>query len=276
MVTERRRFDRTHSMLVGFGLSESDLRAMESGEVEWGLYENEVFLVNTEGGNKHLCRLTDEQVKELLEVFRFESRSTNEKRESEVFASGDPDDWAGVSPHSNWQQYVDSYLSAARVLAKGLQRDAAEPYLFICRHTLELMLKAIVMLGQQDMDLTSDLPVTHDLAKLWTRAFPIIKLSEMCDDHEIGAAKKVVNEYHQVDQNSYSFRYPVTTNNARNKPKEQLPSFRLSTHADLFGKAAVVLTKVISKLKQRVALRRGNKIWKRFIASAKDPTQSGD
>ncbi len=240
---------------MAHGLDETDINMIESGEVSWEIYGNDLLLFHCEGGHRHECTLTSDQVDALLNAYRFESRKMDGKSDSVVFSPGEIDDWAGVAPDSDWEKYVEGYACAANALCHRIPKDFIEPYLFICRHTLELILKAIIMLGQEDMDLTPDLPGHHNLEKLWTSAFPIMRIHDKCTGDEVSLVRTVVREYHRADLGSFNFRYPVSKDNRKISHEEALHAFSLESHNLQFNNAVTSLSKVIKNLKMRLILK---------------------
>jgi len=93
--------------------------------------------------------------------------------ESVLFAQGTIDDWTSVALAPTWDALAFEFRQAAEVLAAA---DTVEspvptlPLLTLCRHHLELALKAIVMAGDRLAGNAADLPVKHQLSPLWTRA----------------------------------------------------------------------------------------------------------
>ena len=53
--------------------------------------------------------------------------------------------FAHKCPHASGIM-ADGYINAAEILSKSGAKDNVEPYLFICRHAIELLLKSIIML----------------------------------------------------------------------------------------------------------------------------------
>lgn len=126
-----------------------------------------------------------------------------------TFSAGTSDDWTGIKPDVDWLDLIREYRAAMDILAREQPPGVPAPYLFLCRHTLELQLKAIVVLGQQSMKLVPDLPPVHDLQKLWTAAYPIAKTRSWVKDDELATVRQVVDDYHLADPSSFAFRYPV-------------------------------------------------------------------
>lgn len=196
---------KTRTLLKEYGLDDEDIGAIEADVVDWGLVEvpdgaPDLFLYHKEGGQRHVARLTAKQADGLLDVFEFERRTTTADR-PHTFPEASLNDWTGVSPETDWQSLVKGYREAADVLGTNLKRDAAA-YLFVCRHTLELQLKTIIMLGQQARDITPDLPSHHDLQRLWTTAAPILSWAMTDGLARFAEARIMIEDYHRFDSTS--------------------------------------------------------------------------
>lgn len=158
----------------------------------------------------------------------FERQSTTGRRPA-AFPSGTVDDWVGVNPESDWQELIHSYREAMKLLSRDRSGDTLFAYMFTCRHSLELQLKAIVMLGQRLHGLQAVLPGTHGLIELWTWAFPYMNGKK--DPSTLNRARAMVELYHELDDGSYAFRYPVTKGNKKWPYDEALHQFDLCAHA---------------------------------------------
>jgi hypothetical protein len=251
----------TEPILQRFGLDEHDISMIQSREIDWELFDNQLVLLHPEHGQRTIGVLADEEVEELLNAYKFDRRNSDKPRSnSQLFSDGSIDNWAGVSLNTNWKPLTENYSTAAKVLGDNLKNDSIEPYLFLCRHTLELKLKAIIMLGQDFLNLSEDLPSHHDLAKLWTIAYPmILALKIKIDEEELKQIKAVVDEFHKSDPSSFSFRYPVTTKNKKITHDSKLLSFDLQNFREQFTQVDHFLSQVINQINHKIAWR---EIWK--------------
>lgn len=247
-------FKKTYDLLKKYGLEEKHIEMVESGEIYWDIIDNQLMLIRRDGGQRTLCKLTDEQLNELLNTYRFESRKRDHKIDSVAFVPGEIDDWAGITPDSDWEKLVNVYANATDILHKSIPVESIEPYLFLCRHTLELMLKGVILLGQESLGLDQDFPGHHDLCRLWTAAYPILKIKSKLSNEDSDLVRSVVNEYHSVDPGSSSFRYPVSKKNKKINHDNRLQSFSLKEHNIKFRKVAKCLHKVIINLKIGIIL----------------------
>ena len=250
----------TRSILTGLGMNQADLLLIEQGKVSWDLLsdaesgEDQTDLVLFyDEGHRRIGRLTPSQVVDLINASEFESREKSDRSQSIAFPPGNYDDWAGVRPNSNWDHLVQAYRRAAAILATSHSLHLTEPWLFLCRHTLELQLKAIIMLGQEWLGLDADLPGHHDLQRLWTGAFPIASLQKSHSKAKSQAVRELVQAYHDADPLSFSFRYPVSKSNAPVDHAPFLQRFSIAQHRAMFDSACDYLDTLIKELGQRVS-----------------------
>ncbi|MFC1600815.1 hypothetical protein ACFL34_00505 [Candidatus Sumerlaeota bacterium] len=244
-------FQKTHDLLKRYGLDDEDIRMVESGEVEWDILgNNDLTLLHRDWGQRHQRVLTDDQINELLNAHRFESRKRDHGIDSVTFVPGEIDDWAGITPDSDWEGFVKGYANAANALHRSVRVDSIEPYLFLCRHTLELTLKGVILLGQESLGLAQDLPDHHDLCRLWTAAYPILR--DKLSNEESDFIRSVVDEYHSMDPGSFSFRYPVSRKNRKINLDSRLQSFSLKEHNTTFRKVVDRLGGIIMILKLNI------------------------
>lgn len=252
-------YSKTFEKLLQYGFNNSEINLIKSKDINWDIIDYDLCLWDLDGSCRFICKLSKEEIQELLNIYRFESRENSKLDPTEIFQLGEIDDWAGVSPKSDWKKYVDGYVKSAEILSTSIPIDFIEPYLFMCRHSLELMLKTILMLSQELYDLQPDLPGHHDLRKLWTATYPMIKLVEKCDDGEITFIGKFIDQYHTIDENSFSFRYPVSKSNKSIQHEKYLTLFRLSSHKQSFEKVTVIFQKILQSLEMGEMLKRINK-----------------
>jgi len=266
-------YSKTFEKLLQYGLNNSEIDLIKSKEINWDIIDDDLSLWGLDGRCRFICKLSKEEIQDLLNMYRFESRENSKLDPTEIFQPGKIDDWAGVSPKSDWKKYVDGYVKSAEILSTSIPNDFIEPYLFMCRHSLELMLKTILMLSQELYDLPPDLPGHHDLRKLWTATYPMIKLVEKCDDGEISFIGNFINQYHTIDEYSFSFRYPVSKSNKAVEHEKYLTLFRLSSHKQSFEKVTAIFKKILQSLEMGEMLKNFNK-WHSEQAFAGDSSTS--
>lgn len=250
---------RSQELLISYGVSETTLQAIEDGDVDWDTYPSgppgetfELLLTDAEGGTSPIWRLSAEQADELLNIWEFERRSQSRTDRPSTFSEGSYDDWTGIKPDSDWYDLVSSYRAAMESLAGICKPNIAAPYLYICRHTLELQLKAIIMLGQKVLRLDPDLPGHHDLQKLWTAAYPIAVAVNFKRLDDLLQVRSIVEHYHSADASSFNFRYPVSRANAPIVHKDWIHSFGLAGHSERMRVGTALLDAVIRKLRFRI------------------------
>lgn len=269
-------FEQTLSLLKKHGLDESDIEMIRSGEVDWELHGNHLLLFHRDGGSKHETALRDDEIEELLSVSRFEAQSADLQYHSDIFPLGSVDDWMGVAPESNWQHLTDVYSKAVNVLGGSMPPGSAEPYLFLARHTLELWLKAIIMLGQESLKLVPDLPDHHDLQRLWTAAYPVIRIKSKISKPEIEQIALLVNEYHSLDPGSFTFRYPVNKKNKAIKTDQRVRAFSLKSHSERFEGVKEVMSQLIRNLKFSIVWSRASEEYAQKGDSEEHPDEAPD
>lgn len=262
-------YPKTFKKLLQYGIKKSEIDLIKSKYVNWDIIDDELSIWDINGSCRFICILSKEEIQDLLNMYRFESRENSKLDHTEIFQPGEVDDWAGVSPKSDWKKYVDGYIKSAEILSTSIPNYFIEPYLFMCRHSLELMLKTILMLSQELYDLPPDLPGHHDLRRLWTSVYPMIKLVDKCDDGEIIYIGKFIDQYHAIDEYSFSFRYPVTKRNNAVEHEKFLTLFRLSSHKQAFEKVTAIFKKILQCLEMGEILKQFNK-WHSEQTSAED------
>jgi hypothetical protein len=256
---------KTRELLKALGLDDWELENIEKGDLNWDLIpvdysgsqstDADLLLSLCEGGQRVPCRLSKSQADELINVWDFERRQSPNDHRPVTFPAGDFDDWTGIRPDSDWLDLVRGYRLAAALLTSAASNEAAAPYLYLCRHTLELQLKAIIMLGQQAMRLVLDLPGHHDLQKLWTAAYPIASARRPNGATQLAMIRRIIDDYNQADPGSYNFRYPVTKNNTPIVHKAFVHAFSQRTHASNMKEAFDYLDDIIRELRFSVLLR---------------------
>ncbi len=237
------------------GLDTEDIEAIKTGVVDWSLVElvdgaPDLLLEHREDGQRHVARLTAEQARKLLDVFEFERRQSKAPR-PQSFPEPNLEGWTGVSPDSDWQSFVKSYRDAVELLGAHLKRDATA-YLFLCRHTLELQLKAIIMLGQDAMSLSLDLPGHHDLDKLWTAAAPILAWATEGGLSSLERVRTTIGDFHRQDGSSISFRYPVNKQNKQITRNPEIQTFQGLEYATRMQATFDALDEGITRLRLRL------------------------
>jgi len=167
--------------------------------------------------------------------------------ESVLFRQGTPDDWTSVALAPSWDALAFEFRQAAEVLAGADTLDVPVPtlpLLTLCRHHMELALKAIIMAGDRLVGNAVNVPGTHPLMPLWERAAPLMSAAWKAgwDDAEAAATRAVIAEFEQVDKSSMATRYPVDKNNSIFTRPTPLVNFSISAFMEAFSRAADFLS----------------------------------
>jgi hypothetical protein len=159
--------------------------------------------------------------------------------------------------------YASAFHRASQALAEKMFASAgyndldACPIVFLYRHALELSLKAIALTGIKIMQLKGDVPQesgfllkTHrllPLLPLLRRTFDTVgwkwdlEIDELCTFEDV---ERLLQELEDVDSGSYTFRYPVNTNEHPAVPHHftlHLPTFCHRMDALLDGLEAATM-----------------------------------
>lgn len=246
----------TEKCLLVCGVSSKNVKSIKCGKAEWDIQEatpekGSNFLALTlfpddDQIRTHRIRyLTDKQVVILKRCSEYEERNHNASKENRpsVFPAGKINDWMGLDIVPSWVGLIKEYRKAADILSESYFSVPA-PFLYMCRHTLELQLKQILWLNKE-MKTDTDFKINHQLDELWKKAFPIVQSfnEELKEDSNF--VNEVILGYHKIDQYSTSLRYPSDKNNELIKHQKYLQSFSKSLHTEKFQRASDALETVI-------------------------------
>jgi hypothetical protein len=255
----------TRKLFQNLGLDRAEIESIETGDVGWDLVpvnesgaddsDSELMLMNGEGA-RYPARLSKEAADKLINTWDFERRQKPKGLRPSTFPAGNFDDWTGIKPDSDWLDLIREYRASIDLLGRDSTRGTSAPWLYLCRHTLELQLKAIIMLGQEAMALTYDLPSHHDLQKLWTAACPIASSRRAVSETELAKVRQVVDDYQDADPGSFNFRYPVEKNNKPVVHRDFVHAFSKKAHSSAIRGACDYLDDIIRKLRFAVLVRR--------------------
>lgn len=89
------------------------------------------------------------------------------------------------------------------------------PIMFNYRQFLELSLKSLYLDYSEDeprMRLETINKASHNLMKMWDKVEPILLLTSDAAHHNemVKIVKSYVQQYHEMDEGSFNFRYPIT------------------------------------------------------------------
>ena len=111
--------------------------------------------------------------------------------------------------------YAMGYKEAADAILKDArQRQVsadfiAFPAIYLYRHYIELILKAIIIKGQQINNNELRVPHGHDLMPLWNETKFVIR-ENIHPDEVANIVEGHIQELSQLDNNSQELRYPIT------------------------------------------------------------------
>lgn len=125
-----------------------------------------------------------------------------------------------------WHAYAEGFGRAAMIVTgnldstRGDEDRVAFAVLTLWRHYLELKIKALIPdLQELPGGPTDPVPVSHDLAHLWSVAEPVLKHMAGQAGPDLLAVREIVKEFHRADPTGQHFRYPFTTTGTSTVPK---------------------------------------------------------
>jgi hypothetical protein len=130
--------------------------------------------------------------------------------------------WGDVA--SEFSGYTEGYKKAADSLIERVLslRDISKldtfvfPILFLYRQYLELELKWIVLrFSECSLDEKKDVlrNVGHNLMGIWHQAKPLmLEEAEAQEQADVETVEDYIKQFHDFDETSFSFRYPITKN----------------------------------------------------------------
>lgn len=148
----------TEKCLLSCGINSESIKSIKYGKADWDIQEavpekgsNLLTLTKYPDDDQiqpciHSIRhLTDRQVTILKRISEFENRKQNasEEHRQSAFPTGSIDDWMGLSTVPIWSELTKEYRKAADILSESYF-SVPTPFLYMCRHTLELQLKTIL------------------------------------------------------------------------------------------------------------------------------------
>jgi predicted nucleotidyltransferase len=138
----------------------------------------------------------------------------------QLFLSNDPMEDAWIHPSSiNFVVYADSYKRAADHLVKEAIRKHKEqdsliyPILFLYRQHIELQMKYIIRTWYRRRKNEAPNYMHHNLERLWQGCREIIEEAwPSGDSDDVDIVEEVIHELAEADPGSFTFRYPIDTN----------------------------------------------------------------
>ncbi|MBI5750438.1 MAG: hypothetical protein HZA00_15080 [Nitrospinae bacterium] len=129
--------------------------------------------------------------------------------------------WFNWVREGKWDLYADSYKEAADILVDrllGSRNHSLDkfvyPICFMYRQYLELRLKEIILKClPQDQRKIKVRKLNHNICFLWCEAKKVLEEIYKKDDKSVLVpVEDYVMQFHQMDESSFSFRYPVDRN----------------------------------------------------------------
>lgn len=118
--------------------------------------------------------------------------------------------------------YVEGYREAMNILIEHVSRTLTDqdlliyPILFLSRHHLELRLKSIIDLANRIEGNGGNVPMIHNLTRLWEQCRPCLIEHASPDDQDwFDSIKEVMDQMTHFDPGADAFRFPILRN--RNK-----------------------------------------------------------
>lgn len=137
----------------------------------------------------------------------------------------------------DWLAYVLGYREAADSIVENAEELGVDllvyPVMFLYRHYLEIGLKYDLIVLKRYFREPSKLPTHHRLDMLWQEVRSLSEREWNSEEHTqyYDAVEDRIKEFQKVDEESYSFRYPVT--------KKNLSS--LSNVPDVYGTGKAII-----------------------------------
>lgn len=134
---------------------------------------------------------------------------------------------AWLPPQTSFGSHIEGYERAMCLLwaeMEGRPREAGidflvYPYVFMCRHVVEISLKDTIQIGHRLEGNPLNFPKHHRLGELWSEARGMLRRIEgdFLND-EIEAIDQLIGELDIIDPHSMAFRYPTNKNGGPSHP----------------------------------------------------------
>ncbi len=170
--------------------------------------------------------------------------SSTESNSVNLFSIGE--DWwrnacVGWSTDA-WNLYASGYKLAADKLAEETATEDLDlvvfPMVFLYRHYVELRLKSIIVLGNRLDGTPCEIPVGHDIGRLWQQAV------ETIEKDAIEPINTLIKQLAAADPTGQSFRYSV---DSRGQPTlEGIEHINVRNFADRMKEISDLLDGIIS------------------------------
>jgi len=160
--------------------------------------------------------------------------------------------------------YAMGYRKAAEVCfhyvaAERWDQDSlVYPIFFLWRHHVELMLKGLIRKAHQVRGEVGKFPKHHRVLALWREFRPILEsiapVAAKEDREDLQNVEHVIKQLDAIDEESMTFRYPVTQKGEPTLPKE-LQHINLRNLHDVMDGIATFLDAVDTMLDHRLDMK---------------------
>jgi hypothetical protein len=133
--------------------------------------------------------------------------------------------------------YSEGYKNAALSMIEKCRESGfwnnilVYPLIFLFRHYLELRLKELISASKQLANPDLVIIKNHNLLQLWNQfKAQLLEIEPATSQDELRNIERLLTEYHSIDPNSESFRYPT---DRRDNPSLNLNTIDLENFANV-------------------------------------------
>ena len=151
-----------------------------------------------------------------------------------------------------FSSYASGYKRSADILIEHIRQQESDqdllvyPVIFLYRHYIELMLKAIITIGQRVEGCDVQIPPHHKLENLWDDAKKIIRTHFPEADNPASIVGNQILEFAKLDNSGEECRYPVLKSGEPSL--EQLDKIDLENFSQVIDRISVYLDTTYSML----------------------------
>lgn len=192
--------------------------------------------------------VSNERGLEIINAQRFEEAVVMRSSSlSEIFVTGDYDNWMSVDNAPSWGDLAWDFRKAAEMLSELNQQEGGFPVrvlLFLCRHYLELALKNGIALEKR-LNSADDFQITgHSIKPLWKHLKKCWKLrcATLWNEEMEKEIEKMVFEFASFDPGSMAMRYPVDTAGNQFPCPNSLLNFNARFFMEKFSRCADLMS----------------------------------
>lgn len=127
--------------------------------------------------------------------------------------------------HSSLATYSNGFRHGATELVKvvisghGIVDYLVFPIIFLYRHAVEVALKELIRSASRLLDTGEDFETHHNLDKLWKVCRPLLEKVDS-DVPTLDAVAEKIQALHDLDPDSFHFRYPEDKKGKRTLPED--------------------------------------------------------